>query len=69
MYACILENGRRFFTGVCTLSNTTASFHDPPPRPHKPRIDSPPTRAEAKVNGADRMPSAPLARSAYEVTP
>jgi hypothetical protein len=40
MYAYIHETGCGFFTGVCTLSNTTASFHDPPPPPHKLRIDS-----------------------------
>jgi hypothetical protein len=30
MYACTLEIGRGFFEGVCTPSNTTANFRDPP---------------------------------------
>jgi hypothetical protein len=31
MYACILETTRGFFEGVCTPSNATANFRDPPP--------------------------------------
>jgi hypothetical protein len=31
MYACIPENGRGFFEGVCAPGNTTAIFRDPPP--------------------------------------
>src|SRR5215211_4120669 len=30
MYACIHETGARFFERVCTLSNATAHFRDPP---------------------------------------
>ena len=33
MYACIPENGGGFFEGVCTPSNATAHFCDPPPTP------------------------------------
>jgi hypothetical protein len=38
MYACIPEIERGFFEGVCTLSNATANFRDPP----LPPLDSPP---------------------------
>jgi hypothetical protein len=31
MYACIPENGGGFFEVVCTPSNATADFRDPPP--------------------------------------
>jgi hypothetical protein len=31
MYACIPEIGCGFFAVVCTLSNATAIFRDPPP--------------------------------------
>jgi hypothetical protein len=31
MYACIPEIGDGFFEEVCTPSNTTANFRDPPP--------------------------------------
>jgi len=31
MYACVCEIGGGFFAGVCTLSNATANFRDPPP--------------------------------------
>jgi hypothetical protein len=31
MYACVHETGRGFFDGVCTPSNATAHFGDPPP--------------------------------------
>jgi hypothetical protein len=65
MYACIHETGRGFFTGVCTFSNTTANFHDPPPSPDNSRIDS--RQREAEVNGADRMPSARSVGRIYEV--
>ena len=30
MYACIPEIGCGFFEGVCTLSNASAIFRDPP---------------------------------------
>jgi hypothetical protein len=36
MYACVYETGSGFFVGVCTPSNATANFRDPP-RP----LDSP----------------------------
>src|SRR5215211_6046580 len=39
MYACILEIGGGFFEGVCTPSNATANFRDPPP-PLGSRIDA-----------------------------
>jgi hypothetical protein len=38
MYACIPENGGGFFEGVCTPSNATANFCDPP----LPPLHSPP---------------------------
>jgi hypothetical protein len=31
MYACVLEIGCGFFSGVCTPSDATAHFRDPPP--------------------------------------
>jgi hypothetical protein len=31
MYASILEIGRGFFEGACTLRHTSANFRDPPP--------------------------------------
>jgi hypothetical protein len=31
MYACVHKTGVGFFEAVCTLSNATANFHDPPP--------------------------------------
>jgi hypothetical protein len=31
MYACVPETGRRFFAVVCTPSDATANFRDPPP--------------------------------------
>jgi hypothetical protein len=34
MYACVHETGSGFFDGVCTLSNATAIFRDPPPPCH-----------------------------------
>ena len=34
MYACIREARARFFEGVCTPSNATAIFRDPPPPNH-----------------------------------
>jgi len=40
MYACVLETRRGFFEGVCTLSNTTANFNDPPQPPHNSWIYS-----------------------------
>jgi hypothetical protein len=35
-----LKQGRGFFEGVCTPSNTTANCHDPPPPSHSSRIYS-----------------------------
>jgi hypothetical protein len=40
MYACIPKIGGGFFEGVCTPSNATAHFRDPPPPPIDSRIDS-----------------------------
>jgi hypothetical protein len=52
MYACILENGRGFIEGMCTLRYTTANFHDPPP-PATQKNRSPgngtPARSESRV--------------------
>jgi hypothetical protein len=36
----VSRNCGRTFGGVCTLSNTTAIFHDPPPPPHDSGIYS-----------------------------
>ena len=33
MYACIHGIGSGFLAGVCTPSNATANFRDPPPLP------------------------------------
>ena len=30
MYSCVHETGHGFFAGVCTPSNATANFRDPP---------------------------------------
>ena len=41
MYACIHGIGSGFFEAVCTPSNATVNFRDPPPRlPLDARIDS-----------------------------
>jgi hypothetical protein len=39
MYAYVCGMGRGFFEGLCTLSNVTAHFRDPPP-PLDSRIDA-----------------------------
>jgi len=51
MYAYIRGTGFGFFEGVCTLSNTTTIFHDPPlPPTHKNR--SPIAGAPARSSGS-----------------
>jgi hypothetical protein len=67
MYACIPEIGCGFFAGVCTLSNTTANFHDPPRVTIREL-----TPANGQLRKSERgniMSSAPFARSGYEAMP
>jgi hypothetical protein len=59
MYACTQETGGEFFVGVCTPSNATANFHDPPSpcntkEPEPWQWDSGPKRiiSRATVDGA-----------------
>ena len=47
MYACVLENGLGFFEGMCTPSNATDHFCDPPP-PRNARNRSPANEAPAR---------------------
>jgi hypothetical protein len=41
MYACVLEIGRGFFEGVCTLSNAIVHSYDPPHPPQHNRTGVP----------------------------
>src|SRR5829696_3362070 len=49
MYACILETGRGFFERVCTPSNATANFRDPPPPSLKRRLVLPYSKFSGQV--------------------
>src|SRR5215212_8804449 len=55
MYAYIRGTGFGFFEGVCTLSNTTTIFHDPPlPPTHKNR--SPGSGAPSRCGSCVALP-------------
>src|SRR5215216_4767943 len=49
MYAYIGEIGCRFFEGVCTPSNATANFCDPPPPSSKRRLVLPYSKCSGQV--------------------
>jgi len=54
MYACIPEIGGGFFESVCTPTNTTAIFRDPPPPQHKDR--SPAIGTSARTGSLAALP-------------
>jgi hypothetical protein len=49
MYAYIGESGCRFFEGVCTPSNATAHFYDPPPPSLRRRLVLPYSKCSGQV--------------------
>ena len=49
MYAYIGEVGYKFFEGVCTPSNATAHFCDPPPPSSKRRLVLPYSKCSGQV--------------------
>jgi hypothetical protein len=59
MYACLYEIRGGFFSGVCTLSNATANFRDPPPPPNANEPD-PVARTPARSGSHAVLSSATL---------
>ena len=55
MYACICETGRGFFAGVCTPSNATVIFRDPP-HPAAGKNRSPIARTPARRGSQVALP-------------